>query len=270
MIAKCLADANYSAVHLPLPEDEEVRDYVRMRDDNKDILKKTKQFINSLCLRYGYKYTAGKWTRAHRKWLNDLTLSDLVRETLNEYLLSYDRLVSDIGRYDARIEELAARKAYAGHVKKLRCFLGIETKAALSLIVETGDFHRFSKGTKYAAFLGLVPGEHSSGDDVNHLSITKAGNSNLRKQLIESAQTICKGMVGHKSKALTARQKGNSVEVIAYADKANERLRRKYYRLIRHGKPRNVAVTAVARELASFIWGMMTDNISVSREQKTV
>ena len=80
--------------------------------------------------------------------------------------------------------------------------------------------------------------------------------------LIEAAGTICKGEVGYKSKNLRARQDGNMPEVIAYADKANMRLRGKYYRLIRHGKKRNIAVTAVARELACFVWGMMTDNIS--------
>ena len=80
--------------------------------------------------------------------------------------------------------------------------------------------------------------------------------------LIEAAGTICKGAVGYKSKKLRVRQDGNMPEVIAYADKANMRLRGKYYRLIRHGKKRNIAVTAVARELACFVWGMMTDNIS--------
>lgn len=85
----------------------------------------------------------------------------------------------------------------------------------------------------------------------------------MRRLLVEAARGICKGAVGHKSKDLKARQSGNLPEVIAYADKANERLRRKYYRMIRNGKKKNVAVTAVARELACFIWGMMTDNIGM-------
>ena len=79
--------------------------------------------------------------------------------------------------------------------------------------------------------------------------------------LIEAAGGICKGQIGKKSKDLIARQKGNPADVIAYADKANVRLRSKYYRLTRHGKKRNVAVAAVARELACFVWGMMIDNI---------
>ena len=134
---------------------------------------------------------------------------------------------------------------------------------ALSLIVETGDFKRFAKGNVYAAYLGLTPGEHSSSDSINRTGITKAGNRHLRSLLIESAGGICKGAVGHKSKNLRARQNGNTAEVIAYADKANTRLRSRYYKFIRHGKKRNVAVAAIARELACFVWGMMTDNIEV-------
>lgn len=149
-------------------------------------------------------------------------------------------------------------------VKKLVCFLGVKTHTALSCLVETGDFQRFAKGNIYAAYLGLVPGEDSSSDQINRLSITKAGNSHLRKLLVEASTGICKGQIGHKSKDLKARQDGSPLEVIAYADKANERLRRKYYKMIRHGKKKNVAVTAVARELACFIWGMMTDNIDMA------
>ena len=86
----------------------------------------------------------------------------------------------------------------------------------------------------------------------------------MRLLLVESAGGICKGAIGHKSKALKQRQQGNSAEVIAYADKANTRLRSKYYKMIRHGKKRNIAVAAIARELACFVWGMMTDNINVA------
>ena len=86
----------------------------------------------------------------------------------------------------------------------------------------------------------------------------------MRKLLIEASKGICKGQIGHKSKDLKARQRDNPPEVATYADKANERLRRKYYKMIRHGKKKNVAVTAAARELACFIWGMMTGNIRIA------
>lgn len=82
--------------------------------------------------------------------------------------------------------------------------------------------------------------------------------------LIEGAKGICKGCVGAKSKELRSRQNGQLAEIIAYADRGNERLRSKYYRMIRHSKKQNVAVAAIARELACFIWGMMTGNISIA------
>ena len=264
LIAQCLSYGGYHPVYIPTEQDDSVKEYLRMRDDHKKALKKIKQQIGMFCMRHGYCYEGTKWTVAHLKWLKKLELSPMYQETLNEYLASYDEQSAKIDRFDARIEEIASQAEYAEKVKKLGCFLGIKTHTALSLIVETGDFERFAKGNVYAAYLGLAPGEHSSAAKVNRLGITKAGNSHLRLLLIEAAGGICKGAVGHKSKALKQRQQGNRAETIAYADKANTRLRSKYYRLIRHGKKRNVAVAAVARELACFVWGMMTGHIDVT------
>ena len=261
MIAQCLSYGGYHAVYIPTEEDDSVKEYLRMRDDHKDALKKIKQQINALCLRHGYHYDGTKWTIKHVTWLRKLELSPLYRETLNEYMASYDEQTAKIERFDKRIEEIAEQERYLEKVKRLGCFLGIKTHTALSLVVETGDFARFVKGNTYAAFLGLAPGENSSGDKINRTGISKAGNHHLRLLLIEAARGICKGAVGHKSKELRSRQNGNSAEVIAYADKANTRLRSRYYKFIRHGKTKNVAVAAVARELACFVWGMMTENI---------
>lgn len=264
LIAKCLCYGGYHPVYIPTEEDEAVKEYLRMRDDHKLALKKLKQQINAFVLRHGHQYAETKWTVKHVTWLSKLELDPLYRETLNEYMASYEEQTAKIERYDKRIEEIAAESRYQENAKKLACFLGIRTHTALSLIVETGDFDRFAKGNIYAAFLGLAPGEHSSSKNVNRLSISKAGNTHLRCLLIEAAKGICKGRVGHKSKELRSRQNGQSAEVIAYADKANTRLRSKYYKMIRRGKKKNVAVTAVARELACFVWGMMTENISIT------
>lgn len=263
LIAKCLCYGGYHPVYIPTGEDDAVKEYLRMRDDHKIALKKLKQQINAFVLRHGHKYVKAKWTITHIIWLKKLELDPLYRETLDEYMASYEEQEAKIERYDKRIEEIAAEARYQENVRKLGCFLGIRTHTALSLIVETGDFKRFAKGNTYAAFLGLAPGEHSSSTNVNRLGISKAGNTHLRRLLIEAAKGICKGAIGHKSKELRSRQSGQSAEVIVYADKANTRLRSKYYRMIRHGKKKNVAVAAVARELACFIWGMMTGNISV-------
>lgn len=262
MIAQCLSYGGYHPVYIPTEKDNAVKEYLRMREDHKKALKKIKQQINAFCLRQGKYYEGTKWTIAHLKWLKKLELAAMNQETLEEYLASYDEQTAKIERFDGRIEEIAGQTEYAEKVKKLGCFLGIKTYTALSLIVETGDYKRFQKGNIYAAYLGLAPGEDSSAEKVKRLGITKAGNRHLRLLLVEAAGGICKGAVGHKSKALRKRQEGNGAEIISYADKANSRMRSKYYRLIRHGKKRNVAVAAIARELACFVWGMMTGNIN--------
>lgn len=264
-IARCLAFRTYSEVHVATDEDNSIKEYIRMRDDQKINLKKTKQQILALALRLGKKFEGGKtyWTIAHMKWLKSLKLGGVFQETLDEYLITYEYFTEKIERLDQRIEELASGENYQEKVKKLGCLIGVKTHTALSMVVEVGDFERFAKPEKFSAFLGLVPSEDSSAEKQNRYSITKAGNSHLRRLLIEAAQAYTRGNVGHKSVALKKRQCGNTPQVIAYADKANERLRRRFYKMTRNKRVnRNVATTAIARELACFMWGLMTDHVS--------
>lgn len=264
-IAKCLAFHTYSPVHIPTDEDNSIKEYIRMRDDHKKALKVIKQQILALVLRHGCRFETGRsrWTVAHLKWLHSLKLGGAVQESLDEYLITYEYLVNKLERFDKRIEDLAQGERYARKVKRLCCLIGVKTHTALATIVEVGDFERFAKADRFAAYLGLVPGESSSGETQHRGGITKAGNTHVRRLLVEAAQAYARGRIGYKSMALKKRQEGNSPEAIAYADKANERLRRKFYRMVLTNRAnRNVAVTAVARELACFIWGLMTDNIA--------
>lgn len=234
-----------------------------MRDDHCLALKRVKQQILSFCLRHGFHYDGTKthWAQTYLRWLRTLHIEGLYQEILEEYLPTCDYLTAKLERIEQRIEELASEKEYKEDVRKLSCFLGIKTHTALSVITETGDFRRFPDACHYAAFLGLTPGEDSSGGDQHRLGITKAGNRHVRMLLVEVAQSFAHGKISYKSSVLAARQERNSPTVIEYADKANERLRRKYDRLtLKNGKKTNVAKTAVARELACFIWGMMTEH----------
>jgi transposase len=262
-IARCLAFRTYSAVYVPTTEDGAVKEYIRMRDDQKKALKIIKQQTLSLVLRHGHRFEEGKnyWTIKHVTWLKSLNLGGVLQESLDEYLITYDYLNDKIKRLEQRIEEFAGTERYSEKVKKLSCLIGVKTYTALSVVVEIGDFKRFPSAEKLASFVGLVPGEESSGEKQNRSGITKAGNTHVRKLLIEAAQGYAKGAIGYKSTDLKRRQSGNTPQVIAYADKANERLRRKFYRMTLKNKiHRNVAVTAIARELACFMWGLMTDN----------
>lgn len=265
LIARCLAHHDYSAVHVPTDQDEQTKEYLRMRDDHKLALKKVKQQILAFCLRHNFRFegTNNHWTQAHLKWLRSLKPEGLYKEILEEYLLTFDTLTDKLERLDKRIEELSSCEAYKENVHKLSCFIGVKTITALAVLTEVGDFKRFSSAKHFASFLGLTPGEDSSGDDQNRLGITKAGNRHLRMLLVEAAQCYTHGQPGYKSKALKERQAGNTPKVIAYADKANERLRRRYYKLVlSKGKKSNIAKTAIARELACFMWGMLTEKVA--------
>ena len=262
-IAKALLTHDYSEVHMPDEKDEAVRDYIRFREDIKLEQKRVKQQISALCHRHGFHYEEGStyWTKKHIAWLRKLPVEGYLKETLDGYLRTLDYYTDRLNECDIRINEIAETDKYRESVHKLICFKGIRTLTALALIVEIGDFTRFAKAKNFAAFLGLVSGENSSSDGQQLLGITKQGNRFLRRLLTESVQgfprSACK-----KSKELLRRQSGNTEEIIAYADKANERLRKRYYRLVIHNKKcPNKASTAVARELACFVWGMMTGNI---------
>lgn len=262
-IAQYLAYGKYKRVYIPDEEDHAVKEYIRMRDDVKQHLKSTKQQIISFTTRLGCQFDGKSyWTQKHLKWLRSLTFSNpIFKETLSEYLAVYDDLTAKVANYDRRIEEFSHTERYEENAAKLQCFPGIATHTAMSLLTEVGDFNRFRSAPQFASYLGLVPGEHSSSDNRHVTGITKAGNTHLRRLLVEAAQSYSRGAVCKKSRALLERQAGNPPEVIAYADRAAERLKRKFQKISAHSK-HNIAKTAVARELACFVWGMMTDNIA--------
>lgn len=262
-IAKCLNNGTYSAVHVPDKQDEAIRDYIRCRDDIKDSFKCIKQELLAFILRKGFIYTEtkNKWTLSFMNWLNELEFeNETDKLILQEYLAEYYHLQDKIDEMDLKIKSMAHLDRYNDDTNKLICLKGIKEVTALSCISEISDFNRFRSAKAFNAFLGLTSRENSSSDKRRQGSITKDGNTHLRKLLIEAAQSYSKGTIGYKSKALKDRQSGQSPEVIAYADKASIRLQKRYYHLISSGKNRNVAITAVARELSSFIWGMMTNH----------
>ncbi|BAP85150.1 transposase [Paucilactobacillus hokkaidonensis JCM 18461] len=263
MIARNLASGTYKSVYIPDEEDLDVKEYVRMRKDFILALKKIKQEIGALTLRHGYSYSLGKsrWTIAYFKWLDDLPLSRMLRMTLDEYVIQYEELTKKIKRFDQQIEELSHNVRFEEPVQKLRCIKGIDTSAGMTIQVEISDFSRFPTAQAFSSYLGLTPSEHSSGEHTRNGAITKQGNRTVRSTLIECVNSLAKGKVGHKSKRINARQKGQPARIISYADQATERLQRKFYRMIDSGKPRNVAITAAARELACFIWGIETNNV---------
>ena len=158
-IAKCLAYHTYSPVHIPTEKDDQVKEFIRMRDDIKANLKRTKQQIISFCLRHGLVYTQTRttWTQAHLKWLRDQKLPGLYQETLDEYILHLTQLMEKVERLDKRIEDLSNRETYKEAVDHMTCFIGIKRPTALAVIAEVGDFRRFATACQFSSYLGLTP-----------------------------------------------------------------------------------------------------------------
>jgi transposase len=158
---------------------------------------------------------------------------------------------------DNQLDQLAETDDYREIVGILRCFRGIDTLTAISIVAEIFDFGRFSSAREFMSYLGLTPSEDSSGEKKRKGSITKAGNQRVRRLLVEAAwHSMHSYNVGYK---LKKRREGQPQWAINIADQAGIRLRKKYYRLISQGKIPSIATVAIAREFAGFIWFIMTE-----------
>ena len=256
-LALGLRNGELTPVYVPSRDDEATRDYLRLYEDVKDELKRAKQRLQHFLHRRELRWTgAHNWTAAHRRWLRSLEFENaLEQHTFDEYLSEVLRLEEKRARIAAEVEEIAAQERYCESVATLRAFKGIGTLTALSLVVEIGDFRRFRTAAQFMAFLGLVPCENSSGDRRRLGGITKAGNSHLRKLLVEAAWHA--RSYHRHSRSLRRDRSGLPAQTVAYADRAGRRLTKKFHRLLYSGRPPQVAATAVARELAGFLWGAM-------------
>lgn len=154
------------------------------------------------------------------------------REILDEYLSQLEILTEKIERFQNRLEELSQKETYRDKIGQLRCIKGIDTTVAVTIHAETSDFDRFPNAKVFASYCGLTPSEDSSGDKIRRLGITKQGNSMIRTALVEAAQVLVRGVIGKKGK--------------------------KYHCMILRGVSRNIAITAIARELSCFVWGIET------------
>ncbi len=257
-LAEYLAGGHLTAVHPPTPAQEAARDLCRAREDAKQDRMRSRHRLSKFLLRRGIAYTAGRkaWTQAHRAWLQRLSFDDPTEQAVfDDYRLAVAQIDARIESLARQIEALAHEPAYRRAVGALRCFRGIETHTALGLVTELHGIERFGRPRALMAFVGLVPSEASSGERQRRGAITKAGNGHARRLLIEAAWHA-----RHKPGlpvALRKRREGQPPEIIALADVAQQRLHRRYWRLVQRGKPTTVAATAVARELAGFVWAAL-------------
>ena len=257
LIGRELRSRSIRPISVPDTADEAARDLLRCREDVSEDLRRAKQRLLKFLLRHGHNYSGGgsNWTVKHWQWMDGLQLSHTYeRMVYEEYRSQIFALEERLKRLSREVEEVAESPRYRAAVSRLRAFKGIDYIIALALLCEIGDFRRFASAKAFMSYLGFVPSENSSGSKRRQGGITKAGNGHLRRLLIEGAWHYTKN--ARAGKRLDLRRQHSPAQAVAIADRALHRLHKKFIRLVMKGKHKNTAVTAVARELAGFIWAV--------------
>jgi transposase len=246
-------------VHPPSESDEALRDLCRCRDDVRDDLMRARHRLSKFLLRRHCVFTGSKrhWGTRHLHWLEQLRFDDAASQaTFDSYFLAIQQIEERMARLDAQLTAFGAEEPSREPVAWLRCFRGIDTVTAVSVVAELHDFRRFRSARALMASLGLVPSEHSSGESEKRGAITKAGNRHVRRLLVEAAWHNRRRPA--LSLPLRRRREGQPDRVLAIADRAQERLSRRWARMSARGKPNPKTVVAMARELVGYIWATLT------------
>jgi transposase len=244
-----------TAVWVPDPGHEAMRDLVRARLDAVHALRRARQQLSGFLLRQGCHYGRSAWTRLHRRWLAGLKFEQAVHHiVLEDYIAAVEAAEARRDRLTAQIEAMLPDWTLAPVVAALQTMRGMALVNAATLIAELGDLSRFANPRQLMGYLGLVPSEHSSGASVRRGGLTKAGNNAARRLLIEAAW--CYRFPARVSRELRLRQEEQPRPVREIAWKAQIRLCARYRKLARSGKPANVVTAAIARELAGFVWAI--------------
>lgn len=260
-LAEFLRAGVLTAVSPPTLEQEAVRDLCRCREDVRADLARCRHRLVKMLVRRGLIFNSKSrlWSAAHRSWLQALVFENEVdRVVVAEYRLAVEQAERRLAAMDKQIEQAAQLPLYREHVAWLRCFRGIDTTIAMIFVSELHGIDRFDSPRTLAAYLGLVPTMHASGDSAHRGKITKTGNGSIRRALVQASwQYRHQASVGPK---LRTRRQDQPERVLMIADEAQRRLTGRYRRLIARGKTPNKVVIAVARELVGFLWAALRDD----------
>jgi transposase len=254
-LAKQLRAGDLTAVWVPDPHHEAVRDLTRAREAAVEDLRRKRQQISAFLLRQGRHNEGKAWTKTHLKWLASQKLEHTEqRIAFEEMLLAMRQAQERIERLEQAIRTAVPDWSLAEMVTALMAMRGIDLISATGFLAEIGDLSRFQTPRELMAYLGLVPSEDSTGDRIKRGPITKTGNRRARRILVESSWSYQHPPRVGKHKQANVAAAPRAVREIAW--KAQCRLSGRYRALIRKGKLKTVAVTAVARELCGFIWAI--------------
>lgn len=260
-LAHYLRSGNLTPIHVLDPNTEAIRDLERARDDAKHAERSARQQLSKFLLRHDRWFTGrSTWGPAHQAWLARQSFEQPAQQdVLDDYREAVELATARVARLTRKMAERSATWEKAPLVTALQALRGVEMVSAVTLVAEIGDFRRFASASELMAFVGLVPSEHSSGGSRRQGRITRTGNSHVRRILIEAAWHYQRQP--RMSKAIRQRNDRVSGPVRVIAWKAQHRLHKRLFRLKQQGKPATRAVTAVARELAGFIWAIARQEV---------
>ena len=255
-LARLLRGGDLVPVWIPDDEHEALRDLVRTRADAKVDLLRARHRLSKFLLRRGLVPPPGikAWSLKHQAWVNSLTFTEPAAEVVfHDYRRQVEAAVERVRRLESELTHYAQSSPHLALIAALQSMRGIALVTAVTIVAEAGDLRRFKTPRQFMAYTGLVPSEHSSGASTHRGRITKTGNNNLRHVLGEAAHHS-----RHQPRvagALKQRQDGVPQDIVDLCWKAQQRLHLRYRHLsARIGRPK--ALTAVARELAGFVWAL--------------
>ncbi len=255
-LARLYRAGELTEVYVPSCEEEAARDLVRIREAALTDRLRARHRLLKILLRQGRVYTDGHaWTVAHQKWLNGQIFEHVAqRQAYEGYLRALLEADCRLQSLEQQVFDLAQTAPYRKLVNDLRCLKGVETLTAVTLAVEAINFSRFKTARDFMSYTGSVSSENSSGERIRRGHITRAGNSHIRRVLVESAWNYRGRNI--TSKVLADRRKGRGTEIVRLAVKAQDRLHRKFQRMVLRGKPMQIVAVAVAREMSGFVWAI--------------
>lgn len=255
MLARLHRAGELTPVWVPDDAQEGLRDLTRAREDMKALQLKAKQRLCAFLLRYGKSYQGkSNWTQAHFRWLEQLKFQPVQQIVFQEYVDTVKVLSKRVDAIDQQLEVTAGASVFWPVIEGLMALRGVNLLTAVTVVAEIGDLKRFASAPQLMAYLGVVPSEHSSGATKSRGGITKTGNGHVRRVLVEAAWTY--RHPARKTKHLERRAERTSEAVQEIAWSAQKRLCARYRLMEGKGKLKVQACTAVARELAGFIWAI--------------
>jgi transposase len=254
-LARLFAAGQLVLVHVPALEHEQLRDLARCREDARGDLMRARHRLSKLLLRHELRFAGRAWSERHRAWLSKIELPERAAQAaFCDYLGAVEALLHRRAELERQIAAAVPDSPWAREVGRLRCLRGVDTLTAVGLCAEIGDFARFARAGQLMSYLGLVPTEHSSGEQRRLGAITRSGSRHARRLLVEAAWHYRnQPRVGVE---LERRQERQPAEAVAIAWSAQRRLHRVWSRMRRRGKRSTVITVAVARELAGFCWSI--------------